>query len=125
MEPSPSSLSWWGRSSGIEASSISSLNRSVPWPFVGRSLSCVGKMPGWEVSELAAVACRDALTQAGLTFGDVDGLFFCHGTDTLGGLSFAQYLGIRPKIVDNSRTGGSALRVPGRLSRSPGMTHSI
>jgi acetyl-CoA acetyltransferase len=88
---------------------------SAPFPraaaaIVGAATFGMGKMPGWEASDLAAVASRDALAQAGLTFGDVDGLFFCHGTDTLGGLSFAQYLGINPKIVDNNRTGGSAFQ---------------
>jgi acetyl-CoA acetyltransferase len=88
---------------------------STPFPraasaIVGAATFGIGKMPGWEASDLAAVAARDALAQAGLTFGDVDGLFFCHGTDTLGGLSFAQYLGMDPKIIDNSRTGGSAFQ---------------
>jgi acetyl-CoA acetyltransferase len=88
---------------------------SAPFPraaaaIVGAATFGMGKMPGWEASDLAAVAARDALAQANLTFGDVDGLFFCHGTDTLGGLSFAQYLGIDPKIVDNNRTGGSAFQ---------------
>ncbi|MEP7348625.1 MAG: thiolase [Sphingorhabdus sp.] len=78
--------------------------------IVGAATFGIGRMPGWEASDLAAVACRDALAQAGLTFSDVDGLFFCHGTDTLGGLSFAQYLGINPKFIDNSRTGGSAFQ---------------
>lgn len=78
--------------------------------IVGAATYGMGKMPGWEASDLAAIASRDALAQAGLTFGDVDGLFFCHGTDTLGGLSFAQYLGIDPKIIDNNRTGGSAFQ---------------
>jgi acetyl-CoA acetyltransferase len=78
--------------------------------IVGAATVGMGKMPGWEASDLAAVASRDALAQAGLTFSDVDGLFFCHGTDTLGGISFAQYLGINPKIIDNSRTGGSAFQ---------------
>jgi acetyl-CoA acetyltransferase len=78
--------------------------------IVGAATFGMGKMPGWEASDLAAVATRDALAQAGLTFGDVDGLFFCHGTDTLGGISFAQYLGINPRIIDNNRTGGSAFQ---------------
>jgi acetyl-CoA acetyltransferase len=88
---------------------------SAPFPraaaaIVGTATFGMGKMRDWEASDLAAVAARDALAQAGLTFGDVDGLFFCHGTDTLGGLSFAQYLGINPKIIDNNRTGGSAFQ---------------
>jgi acetyl-CoA acetyltransferase len=78
--------------------------------IVGAATAGLGKAPGFEASDLAALASVNALEQAGLALGDVDGLFFCHGTDTLGGLSFAQYLGIHPKVVDNSRSGGSAFQ---------------
>ncbi|MEO5640710.1 MAG: acetyl-CoA acetyltransferase [Sphingomicrobium sp.] len=78
--------------------------------IVGAATFGVGRNPGFEASDLAAIACRDALAQAGLSFADVDGLFFCHGTDTLGGLGFAQYLGIHPAIIDNNRTGGSGFQ---------------
>lgn len=78
--------------------------------IVGAATFGMGKMPGWEASDLAAKACTLALDEAGVALGDIDGLFFCHGTDTLGGLSFAQYLGIQPKVIDNSRTGGSAFQ---------------
>jgi acetyl-CoA acetyltransferase len=78
--------------------------------IVGAATFGQGKAPGYEASDLAAVASVEALRQAGLKPSDVDGLFFCHGTDTLGGLSFAQYLGIHPKVFDNSRTGGSAFQ---------------
>lgn len=77
---------------------------------VGAATFGQGRAPGYEASDLAARASIDALRQAGLTPADVDGLFFCHGTDTLGGLSFAQYLGIHPKVVDNNRLGGSAFQ---------------
>ena len=69
-----------------------------------------GKAPGFEASDLAGIATSRALSDAGLCLADVDGLFFCHGTDTLGGLSFAQYLGIQPKITDNNRIGGSSFQ---------------
>lgn len=77
---------------------------------VGAATFGQGRAPGFQSSDLAAIAARDALSQAGLTPADVDGLFFCHPTDTFGGLSFAQYLGIHPKITDNNRVGGSAFQ---------------
>lgn len=77
---------------------------------VGAATFGQGRAPGFQSSDLAAIAARDALAQAGLTPADVDGLFFCHPTDTFGGLSFAQYLGIQPKITDNNRIGGSAFQ---------------
>lgn len=76
--------------------------------IVGAATHGVGRNPGFEASDLAAVACRDALADAGLSLAEVDGLFFVHNSDTMGGISFAQYLGIHPKITDNNRTGGSA-----------------
>lgn len=78
--------------------------------IVGAATFGQGRAPGYEASDLAAKASIDALGQAGLTPSDVDSLFFCHGTDTLGGLSFAQYLGIHPKVVDNNRLGGSSFQ---------------
>jgi acetyl-CoA acetyltransferase len=78
--------------------------------IIGAATFGQGKSPGYEASDLAAAASVAALAQAGLRPSQVDGLFFCHGTDTLGGLSFAQYLGIQPKIIDNNRLGGSAFQ---------------
>ncbi|QGZ96214.1 acetyl-CoA acetyltransferase [Terricaulis silvestris] len=78
--------------------------------IVGAATFGIGKAPGFEASDLAAKASIAALAQAGLKPSDVDGLFFCHPTDTLGGLSFAQYLGIQPKFVDNNRLGGSSFQ---------------
>ncbi|QQQ17901.1 thiolase [Brevundimonas vitis] len=77
---------------------------------VGAATFGQGRAPGFEASDLAAIAAGLALEDAGLSLTDVDGLFFCHPTDTMGGLSFAQYLGIRPKVTDNNRTGGSAFQ---------------
>jgi len=77
---------------------------------VGAATFGQGRAPGFQSSDLAAIAARDALAQAGLTPADVDGLFFCHPTDTFGGLSFAQYLGIHPTITDNNRVGGAAFQ---------------
>jgi len=79
--------------------------------IVGAATFGQGRAPGYEASDLAAIASSMALEDAGLTLADVDGLFMCHPTDTLGGLSFAQYLGIQPKVTDNTRTGGSAFQI--------------
>ena len=78
--------------------------------IVGAATFGLGRKPGFQASDMAAAASIEALAQAGLQLSDVDGLFFCHSTDTFGGLSFAQYLGIQPKIIENSRVGGSAFQ---------------
>ena len=76
--------------------------------IVGAATFGVGKAPGFEAIDLAAQASLLALAQAGLTPADVDALFIAQPQDTLAGLSFAEYLGIQPKLTDNNRTGGSA-----------------
>ncbi len=76
--------------------------------IVGAATFGNGQMHGYEPYGMAAIAARDALAQAGLTFADVDGLFVTTSNDTFGGgLSFSEYLGIRPIVADNSRTGGN------------------
>jgi len=75
---------------------------------VGAATFGVGKAPGYEAIELAAEASRRALGEAGLAPRDVDALFIAQPQDTLATLSFAEYLGIRPRVSDNNRSGGSA-----------------
>lgn len=69
-----------------------------------------GEAPGYTSMELAARATRDALAAVGLTPADADALFICLPDEALSGLSFAQYLGVHPKITDNNRTGGSSFQ---------------
>jgi len=76
--------------------------------IVGAATFGVGKAPGFEAIDLAARASLLALAQAGLQPADVDALYIAQPQDTLAGLSFAEYLGIQPKLTDNNRTGGSA-----------------
>lgn len=65
--------------------------------------------PGFEPLDMAAIAARDALAQAGLSFADVDGVFYTGSDDTFGGaMNLAQYCGIAvPAVLENSRTGGN------------------
>jgi Acetyl-CoA acetyltransferase len=76
--------------------------------FVGAATFGCGEAPGYTSIELAAEAARLAIADAGLTASQIDGLFIALPTDFLSGLTIAEYLGIRPAMTNNSRTGGSA-----------------
>jgi len=79
--------------------------------IVGVGTFGTDRAPGYEPHDMAANAALDALREAGLSFADVDGLFYTNNVDTFGGaLSFAQYLGIQPRVLDNSRTGGNVFQ---------------
>ena len=68
----------------------------------------LGESPGYSSMDLAVGASLAALDQVGLTPADVDGLFIALPDDFLSGLSFAEVLGLQPRVTDNNRTGGSA-----------------
>jgi acetyl-CoA acetyltransferase len=68
----------------------------------------IGEAPGLSSMDIAVNASIKALRAANLTPADVDALFICLPDDFISGLSFAEYLGIRPRITENNRTGGSA-----------------
>jgi acetyl-CoA acetyltransferase len=71
----------------------------------------MGEAPGFTSKDLAAHAAIAALAQANLRPADVDGLFVCLSDDMLSGMTIAEYLGIRPKLTDNNRTGGSSFLI--------------
>jgi acetyl-CoA acetyltransferase len=68
----------------------------------------VGEAPGFSAMEIAAAAGLAAVSDAGLSIDQVDGLFICLPNDLFAGLSFAEYLGLNPRFTDNNRTGGSS-----------------
>ena len=68
----------------------------------------MGESPGLSSMDLAVSASVRALGAVGLKPSDVDGLFIGLPDDYLSGLTFAEYLGITPRVTDNNRTGGSA-----------------
>jgi len=76
--------------------------------IVGAATFGSGEAKGFDAADIAGHASILALQNAGLTLKDVDALFVCLPTEILAGLTFAQYLGISPKITQNNRTGGSA-----------------
>ena len=76
--------------------------------IVGAATHGIGEAPGFSALELAAIASRKALADAGVGLAEVDALYICHPDDFLSSLAFPEYLGIRPKFSDNNRTGGSS-----------------
>ena len=68
----------------------------------------IGDAPGLTSMELAVNASIRALRKVGLQPKDVDGLFVALPDEFLSGLQLAEHLGIRPRLTDNNRTGGSA-----------------
>lgn len=66
------------------------------------------KAEGIPIAQIHAEVARGALDDAGLTLQDV-GAYYCAGdAPGLGGLSIAEYLGIQPRHIDTTETGGSS-----------------
>ncbi len=78
--------------------------------IVGGATYGIGEAPGYDSIDLAALASLKALRQANVKLKDVDGLFLALPSDFLSALTFAEYLGIHPKVTDNNRTGGSSFQ---------------
>jgi acetyl-CoA C-acetyltransferase len=67
------------------------------------------KAPDTSLMQLHAECAKGALDDAGLSVKDVDG-YFCAAGDTpgLGGMSMAEYMGLRLKHYDSTDSGGSS-----------------
>jgi acetyl-CoA acetyltransferase len=79
--------------------------------IVGAATFGLGEAPGFSSRDLAVHAGIAALTQANLRPADVDALFVCLSDDMLSGMTLAEYFGIRPRLTDNNRTGGSSFLI--------------
>ena len=66
------------------------------------------KADGISLAQLHAEVARGALADAGLTKDDVDGYFCAGDAPGLGGLSMADYMGLRLRHIDTTETGGSS-----------------
>ena len=76
--------------------------------IVGIGAAGCGEAPGRTATELMAEAALAAIGDAGLTLGDVDGVFAATSTHAFPTLSVAEYLGIRPRYQDGTNIGGSS-----------------
>ena len=79
--------------------------------LVGIGLAGLGEAQGRQPLEILAEATHAALDDAGLTLGDVDGLFTGSAYHYMPTLSVGEYLGLRPKYSDGSMVGGSSFIV--------------
>ncbi|MCR5870992.1 MULTISPECIES: thiolase [unclassified Sphingomonas] len=78
---------------------------------VGSATFGMGSAPGYTAAELLAKASLGAIADAGLKPSDIDGVFAMLPQDPFCAMSVPEYLGIRPKIVESTRTGGSAFQI--------------
>src|SRR5919109_4525432 len=60
------------------------------------------------LAQLHAEVAKGALADAGLTKDDVDGYFCAGDAPGLGGLSMADYMGLKLRHMDSTDTGGSS-----------------
>lgn len=73
----------------------------------GIGLTAFGDLPDRSARENLAEAASKALSDAGINKGEVDGLFTANFPDTFPCLHVAEYLGITPKVFDDTNIGGS------------------
>ena len=66
------------------------------------------KAEGISLPQLHAEVARGALLDAGLGLEDVDAYFCAGDAPGLGALSMAEYIGLQPRHIDNTETGGSS-----------------
>lgn len=77
----------------------------------GVSIYGTDSQSGLSAMELLAKASLAAIADAGLDVGDIDAVFATLSEDPFSALSVPEYLGIRPKLVEGTRTGGSAFQI--------------
>jgi len=66
------------------------------------------KLPDTSVAQLHAEVALGAVADAGLSLADVDGLFTGRDAPGVGGLSIADYLGLRLTYMDSTECGGAS-----------------
>lgn len=79
--------------------------------IVGAAVTGIDSRPGFSAIELLAKASLMAIADAGLGVGDIDAVFSTLPEDPFSAMSVPEYLGIRPKLVESTRTGGSAFQL--------------
>ena len=67
-------------------------------------------IPDRSVPQIHAEVALGALADAGLSLSDVDA-YFCDSTAGFGPVSMVEYLGLHPRYIDSTETGGSSYLV--------------
>ena len=76
--------------------------------IVGVGHAGFGEAHGFSAYDVMAQSAHAALKDAGLKLSDVDGLFCTMMEDSMPALMAAEYLGIQPRFIDGTMTGGSS-----------------
>ncbi|HEX6487754.1 MAG TPA: acetyl-CoA acetyltransferase [Candidatus Dormibacteraeota bacterium] len=84
------------------------MNRDHVAAIAGVAESDLGVVAPKTALQLQAEAAREALSEAGLTLADVDGVFSAGGDEYAPTLRVAEYLGIQPRHTDSTNIGGSS-----------------
>ncbi|QGZ31112.1 thiolase [Stutzerimonas stutzeri] len=79
--------------------------------IVGIGSAGIGAAPGFSAIELLGQASLAAIADAGLSLGDIDGIFAATSSHAFPTLSVAEYLGIRPSFFDGTNVGGSSFEM--------------
>lgn len=81
------------------------------WPqpvyIAGAAETPLGKVTQHSELGMIALAAREALAEAGMTYRHVDGLFV-HQLGTEGSVQVGEYLGIQPRYADSTDIGGAS-----------------
>ena len=72
---------------------------------VGVGLTPFGEIPGHNHMEIMAGAVHNAMTEAGVTRDQIDGIFGSNFLDIFTPLTVAEYFGFRPRFMDGTNIG--------------------
>lgn len=95
---------------------------------VGVGLSGCGDATGRSEMEITAEAAWNAVTDAGLTMGQIDGLLTASISNFMPSLSLAEYLGIQPRFSDTNSIGGSSFvshLIPAAMALHHGLCDTV
>jgi acetyl-CoA acetyltransferase len=88
----------------------------------------LGEAHGRTEMEILAEAAHAAVSDAGLTMRDIDGLATCSVNATMWGLSVAEYLSLQPRFLDSTMLGGSSFishMLPAVLALNAGLCDAV
>lgn len=79
--------------------------------IVGMATAGIGEAHGYSAIELLGQAAVSAVKDAGLTLGDVDGVFASTSSHLFATMSAVEYLGLKPRFFDGTNVGGSSFEL--------------
>lgn len=96
--------------------------------IVGVGTFGCGEAPGFTDMELLARSAHAAVADAGLRMGDIDGLCTASVGSTMWAMPVIEYLGLRPRFIDNTMLGGSSFiahLLPAMLALQAGQCQAV